>query len=258
MLTAHRRIGGVYVCGWLEARPSRPEEISRRARNRRVVVKDDERPAREDFFAREACGLFRFFREGVALYDEAAGAEDFGARDARGERAFKLARQFAHGVAESEEDGFAPAVDRAARVVERVHRDFGEDEEVAFGAEAREDVLEEFAKVAQVLRRVGEDEELRERELAFAEYSEGRRNRLARVALAHDRGTERVESCLAVSPEVAHARHDEWEERREKFLKVVADEEIFLPRLSDDGRGIDRVLSMKDRIDVEDGVVVSE
>src|SRR5437588_198787 len=203
-------------------------------------------------------GLLRVLREGGTLYDEAAGAEDFGARDACGECAFKLARQFAHRIAESEEDGLATAIDRAARVVERVHRDVREDEEVAFGPEAREDVLEEYGEVAQVLRRVGEDEELRERELAFAEYAEGRRNRLARVALAHDRGTERVESGLAVSPEVAHARHHEWEERREKFLQVVADEEIFLPRLADDGRGVDRILSMKDGLDVEDGIVVSE
>src|SRR2546423_784918 len=153
VLTAHVGLGGVDVCGWLEARPRRPQEINRRARDRRVVVEDDEGPVLEDFFTREARCLLWVFREGGTLNDEAAGAEDFGARDGRGER---------------------------------------------------------------------------------------------------------VESGLAVSPEVAHARHDEWEERREKFLQVVADEEVFLPRLSDDGRGIDRVLAMKDRIDVEDRVVVSE
>src|SRR5256714_10171165 len=232
VLTAHVGLGGVDVCGWLEARPRRPQEINRRARDRRVVVEDDEGPVLEDFFTREARCLLWVFREGGTLNDEAAGAEDFGARDARGKRAFKLARQFAHGVAESEQDGFASAVDRAARVVERVHRDVREDEEVAFGPEAREDVLEEYGEVSEVLRRVGEDEELREREVALAEYAEGRDERLARVALAHDRRAARVESGLAVSPEVAHARHDEWEERREKVLQGVADEEAFLPRLS--------------------------
>src|SRR5436305_6162813 len=152
MMSSHVHLGGVNVGGRLEARPRRPEEVGRRARDRRVVVEGDERPVLEDFFTREARGLLRVLREGGTLYDEAAGAEDFGARDACGECAFKLTRQFAHRVAESEEDGLATAIDRAARVVERVHRDVREDEEVAFGPEAREDVLEEYGEVAQVLR----------------------------------------------------------------------------------------------------------
>ena len=67
-----------------------------------------------------------------------------------------------------------------------------------------------------------------------------------------------MKARLAVRPEIADARHDQGEERREEFLQVVADEEVFLPRLADHGRRVDRISSMKDGFDVKDRVVVSE
>src|SRR5438067_13935836 len=65
-----------------------------------------------------------------------------------------------------------------------------------------------------------------------------------------------MKTRLAIRPEIAHARHDEWEKRREKFLQVVADEEIFLTWLADNRRRIDRIAAMKDCLDVEDRIIV--
>src|SRR6185369_1197754 len=63
---------------------------------------------------------------------------------------------------------------------------------------------------------------------------------------------------LTIRPEISHRRHDHREKRRQQFLQVVADEEIFLARLSDDGGGIDRVAAMKDSVDVKDGVIMTQ
>ena len=101
---------------------------------------------------------------------------------------------------------------------------------------AREQVFERRAEVLQIDRLVGGKQELRQRQLAFAEDPEGAGHRLARVAIADDRRGERVVAGLAVRPQVAHAGHHQREQRRQQFLKQVADEEVLLARLADDGR----------------------
>src|SRR3989442_14456279 len=63
---------------------------------------------------------------------------------------------------------------------------------------------------------------------------------------------------LAVGPERADRRHDDGKKGGEEILEEIADVEILLPRLSYDGRGVDRVGPMMDRVDVEDRVIVSE
>jgi len=39
-------------------------------------------------------------------------------------------------------------------------------------------------------------------------------------------------------------------------LQVVADEKIFLPRLADHGRGVDRVFAMKNGLGTESSVIL--
>ncbi len=67
-----------------------------------------------------------------------------------------------------------------------------------------------------------------------------------------------MKARLSIGPEVANARHHEREERREQFLQVIADVEIFLARFADDGRRIDRVAAVKDGVNMKDRVVVPQ
>ncbi len=76
------------------------------------------------------------------------------------------------------------------------------------------------------------------------------------ITLAHHRSRQRVESGFAVTPKVAHTRHHQWKEWRQKRLQVIADEEVFLPWLAHDCRRIDRVATMRDRLAVKDWIVV--
>ena len=84
------------------------------------------------------------------------------------------------------------------------------------------------------------------------------RHRLAPVALAHDRRGQRVIAGLAVRPEPPHRRHHQREQRRQQRLQQVADEEVLLPRLADDGRRIDRVAPARQPIDLEHRIVVPQ
>src|SRR5438094_4512311 len=65
-----------------------------------------------------------------------------------------------------------------------------------------------------------------------------------------------MKSRLAVSPEIADARHHQRKQRRQKRLQVVADEKVFLLWLADDGGGIDRVATVRHRVAVKDRVLV--
>ena len=81
-------------------------------------------------------------------------------------------------------------------------------------------------------------------------------HRLAPVALPHDRRGQRVIAGLAVRPQPAHRRHHQREQRRQQRLQQVADEEVLLPRLADDGGRIDRVAPPGEPLDLEHRVVV--
>ena len=106
---------------------------------------------------------------------------------------------------------------------------------------ARQDVLERRPEVLHVNVLIGDEQELGQRQLPFAEDPERARHRLAAVALLDDRRGQRVIAGLAVRPQLLDRRHDQREQRRQQLLQQIADEEILLPRLADDGRRIDRV-----------------
>ena len=114
------------------------------------------------------------------------------------------------------------------------------------------------SEVLQVARRVGDKEELCERQLPLAQNPERRDEGLSRVALFHYRRCEGVESRLAVGPAVAHRWHHEREEWRQQLLQVVADEKVFLAWLGNDGRRKDRVASVPQSVNVKDRKVVCE
>src|SRR5207244_705540 len=99
-----------------------------------------------------------------------------------------------------------------------------EDEEVPLPTHARQRVFQDARKIVQVNRRISEYQELRQRQLAFAENAETGDQRLARVTLAHDGGGQRMETGLAIAPQIAHAGHYQGKQRRQKRLDVVADE----------------------------------
>ena len=112
------------------------------------------------------------------------------------------------------------------------------------------------AEVAQIDRPVGQEQELRQGELAFPQDAEARDHRLALVALAHDRRGQRVVTRLAVAPQADDRGHDDGEERRQELLQVVAEVEILLARLADDGRGEERVAPVQQRLHAHIRVVV--
>ena len=87
--------------------------------------------------------------------------------------------------------------------------------------------------------------------LAFAEDPKTGRQSFAAVSFADDRRRKRMKTRLAIAPKIANGRHHERKQRRQKFLQIIADKEIFLPRFADDRRRIDRVLAMKNRVGVE-------
>src|SRR5689334_1620732 len=67
-----------------------------------------------------------------------------------------------------------------------------------------------------------------------------------------------MKSRLAVRPEIAHRRYHERKQRRQQLLQVIADEEIFLPRFADDGRRIDCVTAMSDRVAMKHRIIVTQ
>src|SRR5512143_126672 len=200
----------VHVRGGLETREDVPEERPLVLRGfRRVVGEDDERPSGDRGIPGEVVGKRAVGPERRAVHDERAGAEDRGRARAVGQRAAELVREVADRLPEAEEHALAPFVHLRARVVERVHREVAEQEEIRLEPATREDVLEEAAEVAQVPLHVGDEEELRESELALAEDAERRRHRLAAVPVPHDSRRQRVEARVPVAPEVDDGRHHE-------------------------------------------------
>ena len=67
-----------------------------------------------------------------------------------------------------------------------------------------------------------------------------------------------MKTRLAVAPQIADRGHDERKQWGKQFLQIISDEEIFLPRFTDDRRRIDGVTPMKNGISVEDGIIVLE
>ncbi len=65
-----------------------------------------------------------------------------------------------------------------------------------------------------------------------------------------------MKTSLAVTPKILHRRHHQWEKGRKQFLQIIADKEIFLTRLSDDGRRINGIPSVKDGVRVEDRILM--
>ena len=106
--------------------------------------------------------------------------------------AAELPRQVANGIAEAQPHALRSLVHLRPRVVERVHREVGEDVEVGLGMRPLQHVLEGGAEVEQVHRPVGEEQELGEGQLPLAQDPERAGHRLAAVALLHDRGGQRV------------------------------------------------------------------
>ena len=65
-----------------------------------------------------------------------------------------------------------------------------------------------------------------------------------------------MKSGFPVAPDVAHSWHHDREKRRQQFLQIIADKEILLPWLADDGRRINGVLSVKNSIRSKYRIVV--
>src|ERR1051325_11991247 len=96
----------------------------------------------------------------------------------------------------------------------------------------RQQMLEHCLEVPQIDMAIGEQQELRQRELPFTEDSEGARHCLASVPLLHDRRRQRVITGFSVRPETFYRGHDEREQRRQPLLQQIADVEVLLSRLS--------------------------
>ena len=77
-----------------------------------------------------------------------------------------------------------------------------------------------------------------------------------RVSFPDDRRGQRMKTGLAVAPQIANRRHHERKQRRQQLLQIIADKKIFLTRLADDRRRIDRVFAMKNRVGSENRIIV--
>src|SRR5690606_26779936 len=176
--------------------------------------------------------------------DQTPAAERFGRRDRLRQVARKFERQFADRFAHAHQYRFAAVIDLSAGVIERVERRTAENEQVFTKIRPRQNVFKKRCKIAQVLRRVREQKKFCQRKLAFAENAETGGKRFARITFADDRGGERVETGFAVAPKIAHGGHHHGKQRRQKFLQIITDEKILLPRFADDRRRIYRVLSV--------------
>src|SRR5436305_213817 len=168
MMANNFRLSRVNVRRRLKPRPRRPKKIGNTQRNLHIIMQHNERPRGEDFMTGKSRSLFRVFTVRQSFDDQTAATEDLRASAISRQFSLKLARQLAHSIAQAKQDGFASFVHLAARVIERVHRDVRENEEIALEPCAREYVLKELAKIFEVLGRVREYQKLRQRELAFA------------------------------------------------------------------------------------------
>src|SRR5438105_5160621 len=65
-----------------------------------------------------------------------------------------------------------------------------------------------------------------------------------------------MKSRFTVAPKIAHARHHQRKDRRQKRLQIVANEKIFLFGFADDSCGINRVAPMSNCVAVKDRIVV--
>src|ERR1044071_1621662 len=121
-----------------------------------------------------------------------------------------------------------------------------------------EHVLARRLEVAQFHVAVGDEQELGERQLPFAQDAERARHRLPRIALLHHRGAQRVVAGLAIGPQLLHRGHHQRKERRQQLLQQIADEEVLLPRLPHHRRRIDRVPAVRHALHREHRVVVRQ
>src|SRR5437660_12713446 len=67
-----------------------------------------------------------------------------------------------------------------------------------------------------------------------------------------------MKTRLPVGPEISYAGHHHREQRRQQLLQIIADEKVFLLWFAYDSGRIDGVASMKDSVDVKDGIVMPE
>ena len=114
-------------------------------------------------------------------------------------------------------------------------------------------MLERCPEVLHINVLVGDEKEFPQRELTLAENAERARHGFAPVPLLDDRRGQRVIAGLAVRPEPLDSGHHEREERRQQLLQQIADEEVLLPWLADDGGRIDRVGPMRDPLTSKTG-----
>ena len=119
-----------------------------------------------------------------------------------------------------------------------------------------EDVFKQRFEVPKFLLLVGQQQKFGESQLPFAEYPETGRQGLACVPLFHNCRRERMKSRLPIAPQVAHRGHYQRKDRRQQRLEVIADEEILLSGFPHNGRGIDCVAPVIDRLAVKDRIFV--
>src|SRR5688500_167290 len=65
-----------------------------------------------------------------------------------------------------------------------------------------------------------------------------------------------MKARFAVGPKIAHRTHHEGKQWRYELLQIVADKKVYLPRLADYWRRIDRGATMKDRVDMQHRTIV--
>ena len=65
-------------------------------------------------------------------------------------------------------------------------------------------MLEQTWKVFEIVRRVSEQQKLRERQLPFTEYSKSRNKRFATVTFLYHSRCERVKASLTIRPKITH------------------------------------------------------
>ncbi len=117
-------------------------------------------------------------------------------------------------------------------------------------------MFQHSAKIVQVDGAVRKHQELRQGQLPFTENPKAGHQSFARVALAHYRRRQGMESRLAVRPEITDARHHQRKQRRQQRLQIIADEKVFLLWLAYDCRRIYGAATMRDRVAVKDRILV--
>src|SRR6059058_722939 len=65
-----------------------------------------------------------------------------------------------------------------------------------------------------------------------------------------------MEASLTVAPQTPHTGHYQRKQRRQEQLQIVADEKIFLPGFAYDGRRIDSIATMRDRLALKDRIIM--